>query len=47
MQTITRTKADSGYSNSPRVAFAVTLTAKKKPADSPTEIRLTMPGAGL
>ena len=43
LELFTRAKPDSGFSNSPRVAFTVTLTAKKKPADAPTEIRLTMP----
>ena len=41
LELFARATPESGYSNSPRVAFSVTLTAPKIPATAPSEIKLT------
>jgi len=43
LELFARAKADSGYSNSPRVAFIVNLSAPERNAATPSNIRLTLP----
>lgn len=43
LELFARANADSGYSNSPRVAFIVNLSAPERNAATPSNIRLTVP----
>jgi len=43
LELFARAKPDSGYANSPRVAFLVTLAAQQRVMTTPDEIRLTYP----